>query len=149
MTKQDKQVIKETIEDLLNTKVKTFQLYNELLEKHYGFGNKDYLHKRSQYQIHSRLSFDKPLVKLNHLLDKKEQYQEVLDIEKEMMKLQSKKYITVKEFTDIYGYSSDWQKNRRGRIHDPLPSRQDGHNKKITYVVSDIETWFENNNIGR
>lgn len=147
MTKQDKQVIRETIEDLLNTKVKTFQLYNELLEKHYGFGNKDYLHKRSQYQIHSRLSFDKPLVKLNHLLDKKEQYQEVLDIEQEMKKMQTKKIINVKEFKEIYGFSPEWQKNRRQRIHNSLPYIQTVSGGKITYSVKDVENWFENENI--
>lgn len=98
--------------------------------------------------VHTKF-YDRQLIKLNNILEVEEKNQEVLEIEKQMAKLQSKKYITVKQFTEIYSYSSDWQKNRRGRIHDPLPFRQDGLNKKISYVVNDIENWFENNNIGR
>jgi len=67
----------------------------------------------------------------------------------EIEKIQAKKYITVKEFTEIYNYSSDWQKNRRSRIHDHLPYQQTKNGGKITYVVSEIETWFQNNNSGR
>ncbi|MGE4517587.1 MAG: hypothetical protein AB7D96_12095 [Arcobacteraceae bacterium] len=88
-------------------------------------------------------------IELNNLLTYEDRIKEVIDLEQEMKKIQAKKYINVKEFTEIYGYSSDWQKNRRGRVHDHLPFRQDGHNRKITYVVSDVETWFENNNTGR
>lgn len=63
--------------------------------------------------------------------------------------IKSKKFISVKEFTKIYGYSSDWQKNRRGRIHDFLPYIQTSTKGKITYDVTEVDIWFLNNNIGR
>jgi hypothetical protein len=93
--------------------------------------------------------FDTQLINLNSLLDKQDQFNEVLEIEKQMAKIQAKKYITVKEFSEIYDYSSDWQKNRRGRIHDHLPFRQTTGGGKITYEVKEIEIWFENNNLSR
>ena len=88
--------------------------------------------------------YDNPLVKLNHLLVKEEQYKEVLDIEQQMKKIQSKKNITVKEFTEIYNVSKTSQQNYRGRIHDPLPYHQKVEGGKITYNVEEVEKWFEN-----
>jgi hypothetical protein len=78
--------------------------------------------------------------------NKKEFYQsqiKTLEIEK----IQKKKYISVKEFAEIYGFSEDWQKNRRGRIRDKLPYIQTANGGKITYNVEEIELWFENNNV--
>lgn len=157
MDKKSKEVIKEVIETLWKDRDKLRQKNQAIafeLQNNRSLPEEEKQKLRRQLQIYKLPSYDKDIIveqmiKLNSLLEVKEKNQEVLEIEKEMAKLQAKKYITVKQFTEIYGYSSDWQKNRRGRIHDPLPSRQDGHNKKITYVVSDIETWFENNNIGR
>ena len=93
--------------------------------------------------------FDLQLIELNKLLDKQDQLEDINLLAKNIKKIQAKDYIDAKEFKEIYGFSTDWQKNRRGRIHDPLPYRQESANKKITYVVSDINIWFENNNSGR
>ena len=65
--------------------------------------------------------------------------------EEEIKKIQAKKYITVQEFSLIYNYSSSWQKNRRSRLHDRLPYRQNVRGGKITYEVKKVEIWFENN----
>lgn len=65
--------------------------------------------------------------------------------EEEIKKIQAKKYITVQEFSLIYNYSSSWQKNRRARLHDRLPYRQNIRGGKITYEVEKVEIWFENN----
>lgn len=91
--------------------------------------------------------FDKHLINLNSLLDKKDKVKEVLDIEQQMKKIQAKKYISVKEFKEIYGYSPEWQKNRRSRIHNSLPYIQTVSGGKITYDVKEVENWFKNENI--
>ena len=85
---------------------------------------------------------------LSELLEdnKREFYQnqiKSIDIEK----IQKKKYISVKEFTEIYGKSSDWQKDRRGRLRNKLPFIQEKLGSNILYKVEDIEIWFENNSI--
>jgi hypothetical protein len=152
MDKNSKIVIKEVIEDILELRKK--KLRTDIYDDTSFF----YPNEKSQNEKKDRIDYrqertikeyDIPLIKLNNILEKKEQYQEVLEIEKQMKKLQSKKYITVKEFTEIYGFSTDWQKNRRSRIHQHLPFRQTTNNGKITYEVSEIEIWFENNNISR
>lgn len=89
----------------------------------------------------------KLLVRLNNLLEENEKDKDIIKLEDLMKELQSKKVITVKEFTKIYGYASDWQKNRRSRIRDRLPYVQTVDGGKITYNVNDVEVWFENNNI--
>ena len=83
-------------------------------------------------------------MKLNHLLDRQEQYNEVLEIEKAMAKMQAKKNITVKEFAEIYNISKTTQQNLRGRLYDPLPHHQKVAGGKIVYVVEEVEKWFEN-----
>lgn len=92
---------------------------------------------------------DFQLIELNKLLDKQDQIEDINFLAKNMKKIQAKNYIDTAEFKEIYGFSIDWQKNRRGRIHDPLPYRQEKRNRKITYVVSEIDIWFENNDSGR
>lgn len=87
------------------------------------------------------------LIKLNTILESKEKYNEVLEIEKEMTKIQAKKIITVKEFKEIYGYSPEWQKNRRSRINSALPYIQTVEGGKVTYNVKEVNNWFENENI--
>jgi len=101
-------------------------------------------------EVHSDLwtlyvsKYDKPLVKLNNLLSDKEQYDEIKEIEKEMVKLNNKKYLTVKEFSEKYNISKTSQQNYRGRLYDPLPYHQKVMNGKITYLVEEVEKWFEN-----
>ena len=71
-----------------------------------------------------------------------------MDITEEKINaIQAKKYINVKEFTLIYGYSKEWQKNRRGRIHNSLPYIQTVQGGKIIYKVKEVENWFENENM--
>jgi hypothetical protein len=94
-------------------------------------------------------AFDIPLVKLNNLLKVEDRKSEILKIEAKMSKIQHKKLINVKEFTELYGFSSDWQKNRRGRLNDHLPYNQNMVNGKITYNIDEVEIWFENNHKGR
>ena len=103
---------------------------------------KERIEYRQQRTIYE---YDIPLVKLNNILEKEDRYQEVLEIEKEMTRLQAKKYITVKEFTEIYGKSADWQRNRRGRIRNRLPFMQEKLGSGIMYKVEDLEVWFQNN----
>lgn len=62
--------------------------------------------------------------------------------ENEIRKIQAKKFINVKEFTELYGLSSEWQRNRRNRIHNHLPYRQIQVGGRIMYKVED-------NNISR
>lgn len=152
MDKNSKSVIKEVIEDILELRKK--KLRTDIYDDTSFF----YPNEKSQNEKKDRIDYrqertikeyDIPLIKLNNILEKEEQFQEVLEIEKQMKKLQSKKYITVKEFTEIYGFSTDWQKNRRSRIHHHLPFRQTTNNGKITYEVSEVEIWFENNNTSR
>ncbi len=80
-------------------------------------------------------------IKLKNLL---ENNQEVQAIKVEMAKIQAKKYITVKQFSEIYNISKTAQQGFRGRLRDPLPSRQTVPRGKITYVVKEVEEWFGN-----
>lgn len=89
--------------------------------------------------------FDFPLMKLNNLLEKDFQNREVLEIEKNMAKLHGKEYLSVKEFEEKYGISKNAQAQYRGRMRDRLPYRQISPNGgKITYLVKDVEQWFQN-----
>ena len=88
--------------------------------------------------------FDKRLVTLNNLLKKEQRNTDVLEIEREMIKMQAKKYITVKELAEIYNISKSSQQDYRGRMHDPLPFRQKVQGGKIEYVVKDVEAWLQN-----
>lgn len=162
MDKKSKEVIKEAIFFLL--KMRSNRLFNQEFGENSNGNDDGYM--KAQFRkktlhdyknngltniVDENLeyidSLDKQLISLNSILDKKDKVQEVLDIEQYMKKLQSKKYINVKEFTEIYGYASDWQKNRRGRIRDRLPFHQEKRGGKIIYNVKEIEQWFENNNL--
>ena len=59
-------------------------------------------------------------------------------------KIQQKKNITVKEYTEIYDMSKGAQETARGRLHDPLPYHQIVPGGKITYNVEEVEKWREN-----
>jgi len=142
MNKKQITIIKEVIVDI--KKMRTLELNrNNILYDPTDWDTEE------EIKDYTMEKFDIPLVKLNNLLEIKDKDKEVIDIEQQMRKIQAKKYITVKEFTEIYNFSSDWQKNRRSRIHDHLPYQQIKNGGKITYVVSEIETWLENNNSGR
>ena len=86
--------------------------------------------------------------RLNEKIDfdklKKEAEQEVLEVQKQMVKIQAKKIISVREFTEIYGDSKTTQQNYRGRMHDPLPYEQKVEGGKVTYIVEKVEQWKAN-----
>ncbi|MDO9208736.1 MAG: hypothetical protein Q7T91_10850 [Sulfuricurvum sp.] len=88
--------------------------------------------------------FDPPLIKLNNLLDRENQNDEVLQIEKNMAKLHSKKNLTVKEFEEKYNMSKSSQTQYRSRLRDPLPYHQKVQGGNITYAVEEVERWLEN-----
>lgn len=148
MDKKSKEIIKEVIDDILKLRKKKLKLdIND--DSSFFYPNeksqnekKERIEYRQQRTIYE---YDIPLVKLNNLLKIEDRYQEVLEIEKEMTRLQAKKYITVKEFTEIYGKSADWQRNRRGRIRNRLPFMQEKLGSGIMYKVEDLEVWFQNN----
>ena len=142
MKKQAVKDIQEIIEFLLGVRERqlieneeTSRLVNSFPENHYDL-------EKEICETMER--FEERLITLNRLLKKEEQNKEVLDIEQQMKKIQSKKNITVKEFSEIYNVSKTSQQNYRGRIHDKLPYHQKVEGGKIVYVVEEVEKWFEN-----
>jgi ABC-type glutathione transport system ATPase component len=144
LTKKEKKIIKESIEILLDARTDMVGMINKIMEKQYPNLN-DFMRHRSFHTRTIRISFDKPLIKLNDLLDKSEQVDEVLEIQKEMARINAKQYITVDEFTKKYGLSSNAQRIRRGRRGDPLPYYQDGDDCLITYDVEEVNEWRKRN----
>lgn len=58
--------------------------------------------------------------------------------------LKDKEFITVKEFELLYGYSAEWQSQRRSRIHNAL-KRVSDNKRKIIYKHSEVKDWLFNN----
>jgi len=114
--------------------------YNSVNKKEKSFVKKDNLTEENLQDHIPKEIYEIILKKKEEKLDK---------IEEEMSKIQHKKFINVKEFTQLYGFSSDWQKNRRGRLKDHLPYIQNGPRGKIKYNIQEIEIWFKNNNNSR
>jgi len=138
VNKSDKSSIKKVIEHLIKFRKEEIFLNENTFSSKYDYKEKDRLNNITMGK------FDIPLIELNNLLNKEEQYKEVLDIEQQMKKIQAKKNITVKEFVDIYSIGKTSQQNYRGRIHDPLPYHQKVEGGKITYNVEEVEQWFDN-----
>ena len=82
--------------------------------------------------------------KIDFDLLKREAEQEVLEVQKHMAKIQSKKFITIKEYTDIYGASKTSQQGYRGRRKNPLPYKQEVEGGKILYSIEEVEKWRDN-----
>ena len=146
MTKNEKSEIKLVIEDLLELRKKEIEK-NKFLEK--PLIRSEEFHSlidkiQEQNDKNTIEAFDIPLIKLNNLLIKPDQFEEVLEIEKHMKKIHSKKYITVEEMIEIYNISKTSQQNYRGRKNDPLPYHQKVQRGNITYIVEEIEEWLEN-----
>ena len=147
MTRKEKDEIKITVKELLH-------LRNKELEKNKFLEMPEIATKELQESLIRKIheknnentieAFDIPLVRLNKLLERPDQFEEVLEIEKQMTKLNAKKVITVKEMTEIYNISKTSQQNYRGRLYDPLPFHQKVLGGKITYVVKEVEEWLEN-----
>jgi hypothetical protein len=148
--------IKETIADLLKIRQKRYDEYIEvLIEQEWALDalNSDvsgwtlnFEEKKSENQIWDEFvtDFDLPLIKLNNLLSKQDQNEEVLQIEKNMVKLHGKKYLSVKEFEEKYNMSKSSQQQYRSRLYDSLPYHQKVEGGKIVYIVDEVEKWFEN-----
>ena len=148
MTTKEKDIIKDTIKDLL--KLRKIQLSKNRFMENPFKKDSEYNHinieLKEKRDIKTFELFDIPLIKLNNLLKFSEQFNEVLEIEKQMTKIQAKKYITTKEMEEIYNVSVSSQKDYRGRLNDPLPFIQKVFRGKITYTVEDIEKWLKNQN---
>jgi hypothetical protein len=152
-------IIKEAIDDLLKIRLKRYDEYiGALTEQEWaldalnvgaeGF-TLNFEEKKSGNQIWDEFvtDFDLPLVKLNNLLNKQDQSEEVLQIEKNMVKLHAKKNLTVKEFEEKYNMSKSSQTQYRSRLRDPLPYHQKVQGGNITYAVEEVERWLENQHI--
>ena len=147
MTQSEKLSIKVVIEDLLVLRKKEIEK-NQFLEmpliasEEFRDSLTEKIKKRNDDNTIEE--FDIPLIKLNNLLKKPDQFEEVLEIEKHMKKIHSKKYITVREMIEIYNISKTSQQNYRGRKNDPLPYHQKVERGNITYIVDEVEEWLEN-----
>lgn len=137
MDKKSKETIKEVIKSILKVR----KDYTHTCE---AFRDPSPLVKLTELESKTLKSFFNQIQKLNMLLEVSERNKEVLDIEKQMQKIQVKKNINVKEFSEIYHLSKTSQQNYRGRIHDPLPYHQKVQGGKIVYVVEEVEQWFDN-----
>lgn len=143
MTKSEKSEIKLVIEELLELRSKEIEK-NRFLEMPEiateGFSESLVQKLKEKNDENTIVAFDIPLVRLNKLLQKPDQFEEVLEIEKHMTKIQAKKFITIKEVTEIYGISKSSQATYRGRIEDEkLPFIQKKKGGKIIYEVEKIE----------
>lgn len=152
-------VIKEAINDLLKIRQKRYNEYIDSLIREewaldvanngYKPTNTDIIEseqKRDENDIWDEFvtDFDLPLIKLNNLLGKHDQSEEILQIEKNMAKLHGKKYLSVKEFEEKYNMSKSSQQQYRSRLYDSLPYHQKVEGGKIIYIVDEVEKWFEN-----
>ena len=153
-------IIKEVIGDLLKIRKKRYDEHIDTLivhswevdflksELYDSYTHADFLasQKNSGEEIWNEFvtDFDPPLIKLNNLLNRENQSEEVLQIEKNMAKLHSKKNLTVKDFEEKYNMSKTSQQNYRSRLYDPLPYHQKVQGGNITYVVEEVERWLEN-----
>lgn len=161
--KNNQEVIKEIIEDLLNIRRIRYDEYMNLLtqkewtEDIMNDGKssvfKEIFHeiegtqKKDEHDILEDFvsEFDVPLVKLNNLLNNEDRNDEVLEIEKRMARLHSKQFISVKDFAEKYNDSPSTQKQYRSRLYDPLPYHQKVEGGKIMYSVEEVEKWRANN----
>ncbi|MBT3281268.1 MAG: hypothetical protein HOF69_01515 [Campylobacteraceae bacterium] len=153
MDNKEKAVIKAVIETLMKDRQKEFSInankFAMLRENHRNHHllsdlEKELISKKKNDLISE---FDNTIKKLNELLDLEDRSLDVKEFELNIKEIQDKKYINVKEFQLVYGYSPEWQKNRRSRMYNTLPYIQTVEGGKITYNVKDVNIWFENENI--
>ena len=147
MNKHEKSELKLAIKELLELRAKEIEK-NKFLEQPEIASEElreSLLKKIKEKNDENTIeAFDIPLVRLNRLLARSDQFEEVLEIEKEMTKLHAKKVLTVKELAERYNIGKTSQQNYRARLHDPLPYHQKVLGGKITYVVEEVEEWLEN-----
>lgn len=149
MNQKEKEVIKDIIENIL--KIRKNHLFSQELMKETDFEYRDekvpediIKERRRRRKQRTIDIYDVQLVKLNNLLKDTEKFDEVNEIEQEIIKIQSKNNITTKEFAEIYNISISSQKDYRGRLNDPLPFHQKVARGTIVYVVEEVEKWFKN-----
>jgi hypothetical protein len=153
------EVIKDIINEMLKVREKRYDKYIDKLivhewevdylksELYSSYTHEDFLANQADgEEIWNDFvaDFDIPLIKLNRLLDKEQQNQEVLQIEKNMARLHGKTYLSVKEFEEKYNMSKSSQQQYRSRLYDSLPYHQKVEGGKIVYIVEEVEKWFEN-----
>lgn len=160
--KKNQEVIKEIIADLLNIRRVRYDEYMDLLtqkewtEDIINDGKpsvfKEIFHEIEGTQEKNEndimedfiSEFDVPLVKLNNLLNNEDRNDEVLEIEKRMARLNSKKILTVKDLEEKYNISKSAQQQYRSRLYNSLPYHQKVIGGKITYNLEEVEKWLEN-----
>lgn len=87
-------------------------------------------------------NFDESIIRLNNLLEKADQ----LDQVNEMTLINTKEYLTRSEFHKRYGIGRTTQDELRMRNEDPLPYVQLAKpNGTIKYRVEDVEIWIRRN----
>ena len=147
MNQNEKFEIKLAIKELLDLRSKEIEKNKFLEMPEIRSDNfKDSLTKKlkAKNDENTIAAFDVPLVRLNRLFKRADQFDEVLEIEKQMTKIHAKKFLTVKEFAEKYNIGKTSQQNYRGRLHDPLPYHQKVLGGKISYDVQEVEEWFGN-----
>lgn len=76
---------------------------------------------------------------------KQQSEQEILDIQKNIARIQAQKFISSSELEILYpNMSKKTQAGYRGRINDPLPFQQKVEGGNITYEVEKVEQWLAN-----
>jgi len=79
---------------------------------------------------------------INFDLLKKQAEQEVLEVQKNMAKIQAKEFITVKEFTLLYSKSVKTQQAYRSRPTNPIPYIQKKLGDSVLYNKTEVENWL-------
>lgn len=123
--------------------------YDEDIENfnpHYINKNFKDLEIKSLYdKFESKLTQDlEILTSLNELLSKHYKNEEIQQFKENIIKIETKRFITTKQFEEKYNVSISSQRDYRGRKNDPLPYRQIKFRGSITYDVDKVEKWFEN-----
>lgn len=160
MKNQEKKIIQDTINFLLIDRMSYLlqhlnksneSLITEIMREYntdkFGFEVEEKFFELGliEEEHHNHIkSIEKHIVGLNSLLKGSDKIEGATDIEFQMKKIQAKKYITTKEFKEIYNVSISSQAQYRGRLHDPLPYHQKVEGGKIVYVVEEVRKWFEN-----
>jgi hypothetical protein len=149
-------IIKEAIDDLLKIRQKQYDEYiGTLIEQEWALdvlndGTEGFAFNFEEKKLADQIwdefvtDFDLPLIKLNFFLSKQDQSEEILQIEKNMVRLHGKKYLSVKELEEKYTMSKSSQQQYRSRLYDSLPYHQKVEGGKIVYIVDEVERWLEN-----
>ncbi|WP_457744851.1 hypothetical protein [Sulfurimonas sp.] len=129
-----------TIEEELATK-ESHSNQLTLLENEYN-KEQEYIYVNQEI-AHLRAEKNKIIEELKSL---QVNHQEI-DKEARIKEIQAKNYVSPKELSILYpDMSISSQATYRGRLKDKLPYHQKTKRGKITYIVSEIQGWRENQN---